>query len=507
MTENHSQFNDKVDALELLMLRGEASAKTRSAMLSIALLDEVPNFAALRDTFEYASRQFIRLRQHVVLPALGLGSARWVIDPDFNLDFHLRRISAPSPGQLRDILDIASHILQSPMDTQRPLWEVFLIEGINDGNAKATLIIKMHHAVSDGMGGLLLLKLLFNSSREQITRELLPQPIPEDVNSLTLSRRGLNRALGDALPAINRLIRSGTAHTKDLLQHPTEYIENLRQQFESAQRILSNGDCHPSPLLMRRSLDRQLDVLEYPLDDLKHCAKHFNASVNDIYIAAIAGGLQRYHNALDCEHEALPLAMPVSLRRANNANGGNHFAAARINLPLTECDPKRRIAQIQHQVSSAIAEPAINIMNHIAPLLVHLPTIALNELGDLASHLDVQASNVPGLRETAYIGGSKILKLYPFGPLPGIPLMLVMMSHDGACYLGSHCDTAAVANPELLMRCLNDEFNELIDASKTPTRRAKTPRKSTVKAATQRKAVARTKATKLDTATVKGTQA
>ena len=85
--------------------------------------------------------------------------------------------------------------------------------------------------------------------------------------------------------------------------------------------------------------------------------------------------------------------------------------------------------------------------------------------------------------------------------------MLVMMSHDGACYLGRHCDTAAVANPELLMRCLNDEFNELIDASKTPTRRAKTPRKSTVKAATQRKAVARTKATKLDTATVKGTQA
>lgn len=506
MTENHSYFNDKVDALELLMLRGEASAKTRSAMLSVALLDEVPNFAAVRETFEYASRQFIRLRQHVVLPALGIGSARWVIDPDFNLDFHLKRISAPSPGQLRDILDTANHILNTPMDTQRPLWEVFLIEGVKDGNTKAALVIKMHHAVSDGMGGLLLLKLLFNNSREQVNRTPLPQPIPEDINSMTLSRRGLNRALGSALPTLNRVIRSGATHAKELLQHPAEYIDGLRQQIESAQRILANSDCHASPLLMRRSLARQLDVLEYPLEELKHCAKNLNASVNDLYIAAIAGGLQRYHKALDCEHEALPLAMPVNLRSTDDTNGGNHFAAARINLPLTESDPKRRIALIKSQVRSAIAEPAINIMSRVAPLLVHLPTAAFNELGDLASQLDVQASNVPGLRETAYIGGSRILKLYPFGPLPGIPLMLVMMSHDGVCYVGSHCDTAAISKPALLMQCLNDEFNELIVASKTPPPRAETPCKNTVKATSASKAPAQKKTANAEIATAKGNQ-
>ncbi|MBR9910842.1 MAG: wax ester/triacylglycerol synthase family O-acyltransferase [Gammaproteobacteria bacterium] len=462
MTESQTRFKDEVDALELLMLRGESSIKTRSSMLSIALLDKVPDFTELRETFEYASRQFIRLRQHIVAPAVAITPPRWVVDPDFNLDYHLRRISLAAPGQLRDLLDSAGQILATPMDTQRPLWEAYVIEGLHEAGAKAALVMKMHHAVSDGMGGLMLLRLLFNSSREPSARPAVPTPIPQDMDAITLTRRGLNRAIAATLPALGQTLRQGIVAGKGILRHPGERVEELRQQWQSAKRILGNNSSPVSPLLKRRSQGRRLDVLEYPLADLKLCAKALGSTINDVYIAAIAGGLGRYHEALHCPHTQLPLAMPVDLRSANDGDGGNHFAAARINLPLNEADPKRRIASIQKQVRAAIAEPAINIMSRIAPLLVHLPDTALNEMAELASPVDVQASNVPGLKETAYIAGSKVVKMYPFGPLPGIPLMLVMISHEGVCYIGSHCDTAAIRQPELLRQCLDEEFSALL---------------------------------------------
>lgn len=474
---DHPTFKDDVDALELLMLRGESSVKTRSSMLSILLLDEAPDFAELRATFERASRQFIRLRQHVVMPAVGITAPKWVVDPDFDLSYHLRRMSAPAPAGLRELLDSASQILMAPMDLDRPLWEIYLVEGLQHEGAKAAVLMKMHHAVSDGMGGLMLLKLLFSNSPDTPPQADIEPPIPQDLDPLTLTRRGLNQALTRALPTLGKTLRQGVNLGKGVLSKPTASLEKLREHWQSSKRILGPSPCQPSPLLMRRSFGRRLDVLEIPLTDIRRCARALDASVNDVYIAAIAGGLQRYHDALNCPHEALPLAMPVSLRSNDDSSGGgNQFAAARINLPLNEADPKKRIEAIRQQTLKAIAEPAINIVNRMAPLLVHLPDIALHELGEMAAQVDVQASNVPGLRETAYLAGSKIVKMYPFGPLPGIPLMLVMMSHDNVCYIGSHCDTAAVRQPELLIQCLKDEFNALLSPLAAPAK-SQSPRK------------------------------
>ncbi|MGB1906672.1 MAG: wax ester/triacylglycerol synthase domain-containing protein, partial [Spongiibacter sp.] len=188
---DHPTFKDDVDALELLMLRGEGSVKTRSAMLSVLLLETAPDFAELRATFDQASRQFIRLRQHVVMPAIGITPPKWVVDPDFDLNYHLRRLSAPAPARLRDVLDSASQILAAPMDLDRPLWEVYLIEGLQEPGANAALLMKMHHAVSDGMGGLLLLKLLFSTTPDGKPQADIPPPIPQDLDPLTLTRRGL----------------------------------------------------------------------------------------------------------------------------------------------------------------------------------------------------------------------------------------------------------------------------------------------------------------------------
>ena len=112
----------ELGAFDLLMHRGEANPRTRSGIMALEILDTSPNWERFRELFENASRKVLRLRQKVVMPPLPTAPARWVVDPDFNLDFHVRRVRVPEPGTLRDVLDLAEVMLQSPLDISRPLW-------------------------------------------------------------------------------------------------------------------------------------------------------------------------------------------------------------------------------------------------------------------------------------------------------------------------------------------------------------------------------------------------
>ena len=117
----------ELSAFDLLMHRGEASPRTRSVIMALEILDATPDWERFRSLFENASRKVLRLRQKVVMPTLPTAPARWVVDPDFNLDFHVRRVRVPQPGTLRDVLDLAEVMLQSPLDISRPLWTATLV--------------------------------------------------------------------------------------------------------------------------------------------------------------------------------------------------------------------------------------------------------------------------------------------------------------------------------------------------------------------------------------------
>ncbi len=119
----------KLNGVDTLLHRGEANPRTRSGIMGVELLDTTPDWERFRAVFEQASRKVLRLRQKVVMPTLPTASPRWVVDPDFNLDFHVRRVRVPEPGTLRQVLDLAEIALQSPMDITRPLWSATLVEG------------------------------------------------------------------------------------------------------------------------------------------------------------------------------------------------------------------------------------------------------------------------------------------------------------------------------------------------------------------------------------------
>src|SRR6201986_1020483 len=131
--------------------RGEANPRTLAGIMALEILDSTPDGVEFRTRFENASRRVLRLRQKVVVPTLPTASPRWVVDPDFNLDFHVRRVRVSGNGTLREVFDLAELILQSPLDISRPLWTATLVEGLSDGGA-ATLL-HVSHAVTDGVGG------------------------------------------------------------------------------------------------------------------------------------------------------------------------------------------------------------------------------------------------------------------------------------------------------------------------------------------------------------------
>src|ERR1700722_13745006 len=155
---------DELSPLDYLLHRGEAYPATRSAFLGLEILDQLADWGRLREAIDRASRVVIRMRQKVVVPPVPTTPPQWVVDPDFDLDYHLRRIALPAPGTLRQLLDLAEVILASPLDTSRALWEVVYVEGLEgDSGGRAALLSKFSHALSDGLARIALFEQVYDT--------------------------------------------------------------------------------------------------------------------------------------------------------------------------------------------------------------------------------------------------------------------------------------------------------------------------------------------------------
>ncbi len=455
-------FPRDLEPVDYLMFRGDSDPRARSGMLSVSMLDVTPDFERLRMVFERASRVSLRLRQHVVVPVLPISAAQWVIDPDFDLDFHVRRIRLPEPGTMRQLLDFAQLMLSAPFDTARPLWETYLVEGITEGDDPAAVLMKTHHAVTDGVGGVELMRQLYDFDRQADRGPMPTVPSPEDLSGTDLARKAVRRAPVSAVSGVVSTASQGVRLGRQVASDPGSAIRRITKMVGSAQRVLGPPPVPPSPLLRRRGLGRRLEMLEFPLDRFRRAAKSAGGSVNDAYISAIGGGLRRYHEALGVMVDSVPLAMPVNLRKDDDPAGGNRFAGARIAAPVAEPDPARRILQVRESVLNAVGEPAINALNAVAPVLNLLPMPLLGFLSGILTTTDVQASNLPGFPTEPYIAGAMVTKSLGFGPLPGVPMMIVLYTQAGQCFVGVHYDTAAVTDHDLFIRCLRQGFDEVL---------------------------------------------
>jgi len=456
---------DELGAVDQLLHRGEANPRTRSGIMALEILDTAPDWERYRHTYENASRRLPRLRQKVVMPTLPTAAPRWVIDPDFNFDYHVRRVRIPEPGTLRQVFDLAEVIQQSPLDISRPLWSAMLIEGLEDG--RAVQLLHLSHAVADGVGMTQMFAEIYDLERDAAPRPEAPLPIPEDLSPNDLMRQGLNELPGAIVGGIRDVVTGAVGSVGKVISDPASAMTKVLRYAGSGRRSLRRA-ADPSPLLSRRSLTTRTEAVDMKLSDLHRAAKAAGGSINDAYLAALCGALARYHEALGVPIATLPMAVPVNIRSSSDPAGGNRFTGVNLAAPLGVKDPVARIHKIRSQMTQRREDAVIDVMGALAPIASLLPDPLLESMSGSVLSADVQASNVPVFPGDTFIAGAKVLRQFGIGPLPGVAMMVVLVSRGGWCTVTVRYDRAAVTDEALFARCLKEGFDEILALAGDP---------------------------------------
>lgn len=439
----------RLSDVDALLWRIERDPLLRSTVVMVSLLDQNPDRDRMMDRVERSTQMIPRLRQRVAQPTMTASPPRWVEDPYFDLSYHFRVINAPGNGTFRDVLDFATPIGMAGFDPSRPLWETTVIENLADG--RAAMVQKVHHALTDGLGGVELIMStndLERNPEKEISLDELPATAPP-------VRRSTSRR---ALDTITRAARS----PRDAATRTSEMVASLQRGMAAAGDPLS-------PLMKGRSMSVRYDTITVDRREFRAASKAANGTINEAYMSALIGGLRAYHQRHGMPVEQLRLTMPVSTRgtEAVDADSNNQFAPTRFPVPMTIEDPVARMVAVRELVARELAEPAMKLSDATAAVLNRLPTGATAKLfGGMLKGADFTASNVPGPPVYLYFAGAKIESQFPFGPLAGGAVTAVLLSGPDEIGIGINSDPAAIADPEVLVECIQDGFDEVLSLAK-----------------------------------------
>jgi hypothetical protein len=215
-----------------------------------------------------------------------------------------------------------------------------------------------------------------------------------------------------------------------------------------------------------RSLSYRFQTLTLPLPELKAAAKAASGTVNDAFVAGVAGGLHRYHERHGAPVEALRMTMPINVRNESTANlAGNQFVPARFTVPVAVEDPVTHMQAIHELVDQQRQEPALGLLEPMSIVLNRLPTTAVTALfGSMIKGMDFTTSNVPGSPLPIYIAGARVDAMFPFGPLAGVAVNITLLSHLDEAGIGINSDMAAVPDPDVLLECIEESFRAVLKA-------------------------------------------
>ena len=211
--------------------------------------------------------------------------------------------------------------------------------------------------------------------------------------------------------------------------------------------------------MTNRTLTRRLDVLEVPMPQLRDAAHRCDAALNDAFVAGLAGGLRIYHEKRDVNVGALHLSMPISLRVAGDAPGGNHITLMRFDIPVGIADPAQRIREIRGRTDRVRHEKSLPHTQLIAGALNLMPRWYI---GSILRHVDFLASDVPGIPVPVSLGGAAVTMQYAFGPTIGSAVNVTLLTYVGTCALGIDVDTGAIPDADLFYDCLRAGFDEVL---------------------------------------------
>ena len=412
------------------------------------------------------------MRRRLVEVPFGLDQPYWIEDPAFDVEFHLRELALPAPGSTAQLTEQVARIHARPLDRARPLWEIYLIHGL-DGGARAAFYVKLHHAMIDGVAGQEVSAALLDQHPEG--RQIPPAP-PWEPDPAPGGMALLGRGVGHlalrpqwALRILGRLVRRSPDVAATVLAPRlpgwSRLVDDPDVMFRAPVRVPA------TPFNKAVTPHRRVALRIVPLEQVKAVKNEAGVTVNDVVLAMCAGALRKWLT----DHAALPdgplvAAVPISIRGADGGFG-NRVSLMLARLP-TDCqDPFERLEVCHESTLRAKEEhdalPAGILSDAYAltmPALVGLATRANAKLRLLErmNVFNLFISNVPGPSQPLYIAGHQVLATYPVSAIMhGQGLNITVISYLGGLHFGLIADRALVPDLDVLAEYLAEELEEL----------------------------------------------
>jgi diacylglycerol O-acyltransferase / wax synthase len=410
-----------------------------------------------------------RYRQKLAFVPLGQGRPRWIDDPHLNLRYHVRRTSLPKPGSEAQLRALAGRVFSQPLDRDKPLWEMWLVEGVEPGpdGPRFALLSKTHHALVDGISGVDIASVLFDASPEPVGP---PEPPPRWMPQPEPSRTQL---LAEALVERATVPREAARSIRALFRGPRQVASSAAESLVGLGAMAWAGLRPPpsSPYNVEIGPHRRFAWVRTSLDDVKAIKNSLGGTVNDVVLATVAGALGRHMARRGAKPvESLRAMVPVSVRGDDERGSlGNRVAAMMAPLPVSEEDPRRRLATIAAAMQGikrsgqAVGAQVLTELSGFAP-----PTLMAqgSRLVSTKRFFNLVVTNVPGPQFPLYLLGSELREIYPMVPLAkGQALGIAIMSYNGRMNFGLLGDWDAMADLDDLAGDLQASLEELAAAA------------------------------------------
>jgi diacylglycerol O-acyltransferase len=407
-----------------------------------------------------------RYRQRVLEVPGHLANPVWADDPDFDVEYHVRRSAVPRPGTQAQLLDLVSRVVARPLDRNRPLWELYLVEGLPEG--RVAVITKTHPALVDGLGTVDIGQVLLDDSPDAFLPEpehWRPRPLP-----------GALRLVGQAV--------------EEYVQRPSAVVETARHAVTDARatgaRLTSAAGgavraarsalfpAPHSPLNAVSGSQRRVAVARAELDDVKRVRKAHGGTVNDVLLTVVTGALRDWllsRGQAVVGSTSVRALVPVSVQDEGEEVPGSRVSSYLVDLPVGEPNPRVRLARLSFAMRgvsqhgrSVGADTLIALTGFAPPTLHALGARAARGLSRRMANLVV--TNVPGPQVPLYAAGARMLEVFPVVPLaPGQGLSVGITSYDGRVFFGLNADRDGVGDVDVLADLVEQELAGLVETA------------------------------------------
>jgi len=402
-----------------------------------------------------------RLRQRVLRVPFGLARPLWVDDERFDLDFHLRRAAIPSPGGRLQLERHVGRILSRPLDPNKPLWELYVFEGLEDD--RTAVLLKLHHAMADGISGMMVASALFDLQPDA--------PLGTPPN---------HEWVAEPAPSTPDLIRDAA---EDLVLHPLQALgraaetpsrawQDISEIVSGVTHLVGMGGPPHGPFDVKIGPARRFGTAEVPFERLREIRAALGGTINDVVLTSVAAGL---HDLLTERGEptkgrTLRVMVPVSVRSQGEAGDvGNRVAPAFVDIPVGRMTPRSRLRRVRAVTlelkDSGLAMSADSIigLGAYAPPALHAMAARLVSRGQW---FNLVVSNVPAAQMPMYLAGARLLMSYPAMPLgENCALSVACTSLAGTMAFGLTADWDAVRDLTVLARGIERSTQELAAAA------------------------------------------